>query len=504
MKDDCTFVIFGASGDLTKRKLIPALFSLYKQKLLPENFAVLGISRTDLNDMAFRTKMEEALKTFHREKPDAKAVAEFVTLLHYQAIDTKNAHEYAKVKERIEAVSKEHRTGHTTIFYLSTPPNMYGPIADYLAGQGLNHEDSGLKRLVVEKPFGYDLDSARELNARLLKNYHENQIYRIDHYLGKETVQNLLVFRFSNEIFDDIWNYRHIDHVEITSAEHIGVEGRGGYYDHAGVVRDMVQNHLLQVLAMTTLEPPISFDADNVRYETLKVFKSLRRFKQFNIPNHSVFGQYTSSTVKGEKTLGYRQEEGVPSDSRTETFAAFKMFIDNSRWFKVPFYLRVGKRLPTRVTEIVLHFKKTPHPAFGGSSAIQGEQNQLIIRVQPDEGILLKLGMKLPGAGFQVKNINLDFHYSELSGIKVPEPYERLLLDAIMGDATLFAHGEAVEECWKFIDPYLQYKEHHAPIYGYPSGTWGPKEAFDLLKRDLRQWRHPCKNLAHDGEYCEL
>jgi glucose-6-phosphate 1-dehydrogenase len=381
---------------------------------------------------------------------------------------------------------------------------MYGIIPEYLAAHGLNNEEKGWKRLVIEKPFGYSLDSARELNTKVLRYFREGQVYRIDHYLGKETVQNILVFRFANEIMDTLWNYQHIDFVEISCAEYIGVENRGGYYDQTGAVRDMVQNHLLQLLAMIALEPPVAFDADSVRYETLKVFKSLRRLKAGNIPKNAVFGQYLSSVVKGEKVKGYREEDGVPDDSRTETFAAFRIFLDNSRWFKVPFYLRVGKRLPTRVTEVVIHFKKTPHPAFGVRTGLHGEQNQLIIRIQPDEGILMKFGMKEPGAGFNVKNVNMDFHYKEVSGLHMPESYERLLLDAMMGDATLYIRGDAVEECWKFIDPYIGHKEKEAKIFGYPAGTWGPQEADGLIGRDRRVWRYPCKNLVNDGEFCEL
>jgi glucose-6-phosphate 1-dehydrogenase len=498
-------VIFGASGDLTKRKLVPALFSIFRQGFLPKNFAILGVSRTEMGDAEFRSVIKEAMARFVGEgsESDPKA-GEFRSLLYYQAIDTVNAEDYAKVRDKISEVSKKHNIAGNCIFYLSTPPSLYGKIPKYLAGVGLNSEDDGWKRLIIEKPFGYDLESARALNQKMLSCFREHQVYRIDHFLGKETVQNILVFRFANEILDVLWNHRHIDHVEITSAEHIGVEGRGGYYDKSGVVRDMVQNHLLQALAMVAIEPPLSFDSESVRYETLKVFKSLRRQKSSEIPLHAVFGQYTGSTVKGKKVPPYREERGVSPDSRTDTFAAFKIYVDNSRWYDVPFYLRVGKRLPTRVTEVVLHFKKTPHPAFGIKTGMGAETNQLIIRVQPDEGILLKFGMKLPGAGFDVKTVNMDFHYKDLSDVRVPEPYERLLLDCIQGDATLYAHRDAVEECWKFVDPYIDYKENDASIFGYPAGTWGPKEAFSFIERDGRLWRYPCKNLANDGEYCEL
>ncbi len=503
--DPQILVIFGASGDLTKRKLIPALFSLYKNRHVAKDFVVIGVSRTPMDDSAFRNKLNQSLLKFSKEAAsDSQSLSLFLDRLYYQAIDTNKPEDYSKVKDKCERVAKAHNIPKNILFYLSTPPSLYPIIPKNLAGVGLNKQDSGWKRLIIEKPFGYDLDSAKQLNISLHNDWQESQIYRIDHFLGKETVQNILVFRFANEIFDDLWNHRHIDYVEITSAEHIGVENRGGYYDTSGAVRDMVQNHLLQVLAMVAIEPPISFDEEAVRYETLKVFKSLRRQPSVEIPKHVVYGQYTASTVQGEPVNSYRQEGGVAEDSRTETFAAFKMFVDNSRWYNVPFYLRVGKRLPTRVTEVVLHFKKTPHPAFGIHGSRDQEQNQLVIRVQPDEGILLKFGMKLPGAGFKAKSVNMDFHYNQLSNTTVLEPYERLLLDSMRGDATLYAHKDAVEACWDFIDPYINYKETKANIYGYPAGTWGPKEAFALMERDERNWRYPCKNLANDGEYCEL
>ncbi|MFC1584297.1 glucose-6-phosphate dehydrogenase [Fibrobacterota bacterium] len=504
MTQEHNFVIFGASGDLTARKLMPALYSLYKRKQLPERFGVLGVSRTKWDDVTFREQMEKAIKSFSSDDPDVKPIQSFIKHLYYQSINTLAGEEYSQVKTKLEQVDQEVKTGPNSIFYLSTPPSLYGVIPEYLAQQGLNNADGGWKRLIIEKPFGYNLETARELNRQVLEHFKEDQVYRIDHYLGKETVQNILVFRFANEIMDTIWDYQHIDFVEITSSEHIGVGSRGGYYDQSGATRDMVQNHLLQVLAMITLEPPVTFDADSVRYETLKVFKSLRRLKKSNIPNHAVFGQYTASTIRGEKVNGYRQEPGVPKKSKTDTYAAFKMFIDNSRWFKVPFYLRVGKRLPTRVTEVVIHFKKTPHPAFGVRTGIHGEQNLLVMRIQPDEGIQLKFGMKSPGAGFKVKSQDLNFHYSQDSDLAIPESYERLLLDCMLGDATLYIRGDAVEQCWEFIDPYLEYKESQAKIYGYPAGTWGPKEADALINRDRREWRYPCKNLANDGEYCEL
>jgi glucose-6-phosphate 1-dehydrogenase len=357
--------------------------------------------------------------------------------------------------------------------------------------------------LIIEKPFGYDLQSAQKLNESIFKDWHERQLYRIDHYLGKETVQNLLVFRFANQIFEPLWNHNYIDYVEVTSAELIGVEKRGGYYDKSGAMRDMVQNHLLQLLGMVAMEPPARFDAVSVRNETIKVMHSLRPISDFD--DSVVMGQYTSSTIKGEVSQGYRAEIGVPEDSRTETFVALKAYIDNSRWHDVPFYIRTGKRLPARVSEVVLHFKRTPHPLFGTFSSNPVEHNQLIIRIQPDEGILLKFGLKVPGGGFEAKSVKMDFHYSDLTGTKVPDAYERLLLDSMLGDATLYARGDAVEACWDFVDPILKhFAKKDSALHGYPCGTWGPQAADELLAKQNHVWRRPCKNLNTDGDFCEL
>lgn len=499
-------VIFGASGDLAHRKLVPALYSLHAQGSLPVPFAILGVGRTPLDDASFRHEMSGALAKFAHAGPGHSHAAHdtaFLAKLHYLSLDTKDPAEYGRLATRIAELSKELQIPANVVFYLAVPPELSESIPQWLAEQNLNQEVDGFKRIVVEKPFGRDYESARALNASLLARWKESQVYRIDHYLGKETVQNLLVFRFSNEIFDSLWNHRYVDYVEITAAENIGVENRAGYFERSGIVRDMVQNHLLQVLAMIAMDPPLNFDAACVRSETMKVFKSLRPWDAQSLAENVVFGQYTSSHIKGQKVPAYRQEKGVTPDSRTETFAALKVFVDHHRWYNVPFYLRTGKRLPTRVSEVVIHFKKTPHPAFGVRGDNVG-QNQLVIRIQPDEGILLKVGLKEPGSGFHVKTVNMDFHYSNLADTHVPESYERLLLDAMQGDATLYALGDAVETCWKFIDPVLQFKDNGAKLYGYPAGSWGPVEADTLMQRDQRQWRYPCKNLSNDGETCEL
>lgn len=507
--DNCIMVIFGASGDLTKRKLVPALFNLYRQDLLPEKYAVLGVGRSEFTDDSFRDFMSENVSQFCPEKPVKKThLNSFCRILHYHKTVSGTYEELTGLKKRLIAMEKGLQTGGNNIFYLSVPPGAYEKIAQQIGIQGLNKksDESGWSRIVVEKPFGCDLESASRLNADLQRIFREDQIYRIDHYLGKETVQNVLALRFSNGIFEPLWNGKYIEHIEVTSAENMGIENRGSYYDNAGALRDMVQNHILQLVGLIAMEPPPKFDADTVRDETYKVFQSLRPLSPEDIAKNVIRGQYTSSTIRGEEVPGYRQENGVITDSRSETFVAMKFFIDNWRWGGVPFLVRTGKRLPTRVTEVVINFKKTPHYMFsrGGSGDINC--NQLVIRIQPDEGILLRIGMKLPGAGYQIKNVGMDFHYSDLADTHIPEAYERLLLDCMLGDATLYARADAVEACWKFVDPVLNEWKNNPDIkvYGYPAGTWGPKEASDLFGDPNIDWRYPCKNLANDGVYCEL
>ncbi|SFF07701.1 glucose-6-phosphate dehydrogenase [Sunxiuqinia elliptica] len=493
-------VIFGASGDLTKRKLIPALLELEKQNLLPDQFAVLGVSRTELSDEVFRSRMTEFLP----KDVSSELIEKFLNRLYYQAISTADAYDYPVLRDRLFTIAKENNIPENFIFYLSTPPSLYEIIPKNLASVELNQADDGFRRLIVEKPFGTDLESAKELNRNLLDYFKEEQIYRIDHYLGKETVQNLLVTRFSNGIFEPIWNHNFIHHVEITSAESLGVENRGGYYDHSGAMRDMVQNHLLQLVGMVAMEPPVIIEADAIRNEVLKVFQSLRPILEDEVANYVIRGQYIESHIKGNLVKGYRQEDGVNPESRTETFMAMKFFIDNWRWAGVPFYIRTGKKLPTRVTEVVIHFKKTPHHLFGNQINTEQTANQLVIRIQPDEGILLKFGMKVPGAGFRVQTVNMDFHYDDLANVHLPAAYERLLLDSMQGDATLYSRGDAVEKAWDFVQPIINAWNNNPdiPIYGYPAGTWGP-DVVDQLVEDGK-WRYPCKNLSNDGTYCEL
>jgi glucose-6-phosphate 1-dehydrogenase len=499
-------VIFGASGDLTKRKLIPALMDLYVQDLMPEKFAVIGVSRSKFTDDEFRTLMKENIAKFNEsdEISDEK-MSRFIKHLYYQPIDTGNGSDYRYVKEKIDEIDKTQHEKRNVIFYLSTPPSLYTTIPKYLSEHKLNKGKKGWRRLIIEKPFGYDLQSAVDLNMQLLKYFDEEQLFRIDHYLGKETVQNLLVTRFSNGIFEPLWNRNFVDHVEITSAESIGVGSRGGYYDSSGALRDMLQNHLLQMAGLVAMEPPSSLDSRAIRNETLKVFQSLRPIKEEEVAFVAIRGQYVESKIKGKKVHGYRDEEGVDPNSKTETYAALKFYIDNWRWGGVPFYIRTGKRMPTKVTEIVIHFKQTPHYLFSKKDGSEAN-NQLVIRIQPDEGILLKFGMKVPGAGFNVQNVNMDFHYSDLSNVKLPTAYERLLLDAMLGDSTLYARGDAVEEAWKFVAPVQNAWNNNESIkiFGYPAGTWGPETADGLIEKNNTSWRYPCKNLADDGIYCEL
>jgi len=504
--DDLVLIIFGASGDLTARKLIPALFSLRAQKLLPRNFRIIGTGRSSYTDEGFREKMEKSILTFSEEKPvNENMVSEFVTLLSYVQINNDDQNDFVKLRNVLESIQGECKSCANYIFYLATPPSLYGLITRQLSEAGLSDQSDGYKRIIIEKPFGYDLESARDLNRQLHQLVNEDQIYRIDHYLGKETVQNVLVTRFANGIFEPLWNRNYIHRVEITSAESIGVEDRGGYYDSSGALRDMIQNHLLQMVGLTAMEPPSSLSSDSIRNEILKVFQSFQPLREADVPKNVIRGQYTGSTIRGECVPGYRYEKGVPNDSRTETYVAIKFYINNWRWGGVPFYIRTGKRLPTRVTEIVIHFKRTPHHLFQRPEGILGS-NQLIIRIQPDEGILMKFDMKEPGSGFNVKNVNMDFHYKDLANIRVPSAYERLIYDVMIGDSTLFSRDDEVETAWKFIEPIQKAwaNNQDIKIYGYPAGTWGPSTANDLVEGCGLTWRYPCKNLADDGLYCEL
>ena len=483
--DNNCIVIFGASGDLTHRKLIPALYNLYKIGRLSENFSVLGVARSDLNDETFREKMREAL--IHNEETTPETLDAFCSHLYYQAVNTSDAQDYGKLVPRLDNLHDKYKTCGNTLYYMSTPPSLYGVIPECLAAHGLNTEEYGWKRIIVEKPFGYDEKTAQALDVQIHRFFEEHQIYRIDHYLGKETVQNLLVLRFSNGWFEPLWNRNFIDYVEITGAESIGVEERGGYYDGSGAMRDMFQNHLLQVLAMVAMEPPAIINANSMRDEVAKVMHSLRPLTAEDMEHNLVLGQYTAAEINGKMENGYLEEKGVPADSRTETYIALRCEIENWRWAGVPFYVRTGKRLPARVTEIVIHFKTTPHPVFSQNAP----ENKLIIRIQPDEAISMRFGLKKPGAGFEAKEVSMDFRYADLAGAQVLTAYERLLLDAMKGDATLFARTDAVHAAWKFVQPILDDKANGGRIHEYEAGTWGPVAADKLIAKQGKVWRKP-------------
>ena len=477
-------VIFGASGDLTHRKLIPALYNLFKFGRL-NKFSVLGVARTELNDDTFREKMREAL--LQTEDTTPETLDAFCNHLYYQAVNTSDAADYGKLVPRLDELHNKYQTNGNTLYYMSTPPSLYGVIPECLAVHGLNTEEYGWKRIIVEKPFGYDEKTAQALDVQIHRFFEEHQIYRIDHYLGKETVQNLLVLRFSNGWFEPLWNRNFIDYVEITGAESIGVEDRGGYYDGSGAMRDMFQNHLLQVLAMVAMEPPAIINANSMRDEVAKVMHSLRPLTAEDMEHNLVLGQYTAAEINGKMEKGYLEEKGVPADSRTETYIALRCEIENWRWAGVPFYVRTGKRLPARVTEIVIHFKTTPHPVFSQNAP----ENKLIIRIQPDEAISMRFGLKKPGAGFEAKEVSMDFRYADLAGAQVLTAYERLLLDAMKGDATLFARTDAVHAAWKFVQPILDYKANGGRIHEYEAGTWGPVAADKLIAKQGKVWRKP-------------
>lgn len=487
----CVAVIFGASGDLTRRKLVPALYHLFQQNLLASGFAVLGSARSRMDDETFRRKMREAVAEFSGEV-DETLWEDFARGLFYVPSDTEEPESYEKLKSVLQRLDQERNTCGNRLFYLSTPPSLYESIVRLVGDKGLNRPAPGAwTRIIVEKPFGYDLESARRLNRELLQVFDEEQIYRIDHYLGKETVQNIMVLRFANGIFEPLWDRRYVDHVQITAAEDLGVEDRGGYYEQAGALRDMIQNHLFQLFSLVAMEPPVSLEAREVRDEKTKVMRSVRPIPAERLKEFAVRGQYTAGSVGGRKVSGYREEKGVDPESTTETYAALKIYVDNWRWADVPFYLRSGKRLPKRVSEIAIQFRRAPHLIFrqsGGSF----DSNALIIRIQPDEGISLRFRAKIPGQAFRIRPVNMDFQYGTSFGTKSPDAYERLLLDAMLGDPTLFTRGDMVELAWQVVLPVLQaWTQNQDPLPQYEAGSWGPKESDAFIEADGRQWRRP-------------
>ena len=494
--DPCIVVIFGASGDLTKRKLIPAIFDLARQGLLPRNFTIVGVARTPMDTDAFRTFLAGAMKEFGQLRESESVLWDgFARGLFYFAMDPSVHEGYAKLKAELLKIDTERGSSGNFLFYLSTPPSLYAPVIEYLGSVGLNvprsHEN--WVRIIIEKPFGIDLASAKKLNVDVLKVFSENQVYRIDHYLGKETVQNLLVFRFANGIFEPVWNRNYVDHIQITAAETVGVENRGGYYENAGAMRDMIQNHMLQLLALTAMEPPVLFDAQQVRDEKQKVFQAIQHIAPENVPKYTIRGQYAAGTVGGKSVLGYKSEKNVSPTSRTETYVALKFSIENWRWAGVPFYVRSGKRLPKRVTEIAVQFKKTPHHLFTALPSDHLDQNNIVIRVQPDEGISLKFSSKIPGSAMRMRPVTMDFRYGSSFGGHLADAYTRLILDCMLGDATLYARGDSVEVAWSLITPIHEgwTDNKQSAVYDYPAGSWGPKEADEMLLADDRHWRLP-------------
>lgn len=493
--EPCAMVIFGASGDLTRRKLIPALYNLSRERLIPAGFSVVGFARRENQDDRFRAMLLDGVNQFSRSRPAQPAIWEtFAQGIHYLQSDFTDPEGYAELARLLDRLDRERGTGYRRIFYLATPPSAYPEIIEQLGASGLAHprrdDDEGWSRIIIEKPFGRDLNSAIELNQQVGKVFHEDQVYRIDHYLGKETVQNILVFRFANGIFEPIWNRRYVDHVQITVSESIGTEGRSRYYDETGAVRDMVQNHLMQLLTLVAMEPPATFDANAVRSEKVKVLHAIRPIHESEVERFTAFGQYGPGSIGAEDVPGYREEPGVNPNSSTETFVAMKLFVDNWRWADTPFYLRTGKRLPRRVSEIAIQFKRAPHLLFG--QAAEGlEPNVLVLRIQPNEGIALRAGAKVPGPTIQIRSINMDFLYGSSFGNEQPEAYERLLLDCMLGDSTLFTRSDEVEAAWRLLMPILAYRANNPPsdFPNYFAGTWGPDAAHALIAEDGRRWR---------------
>jgi len=490
--DPCVMVIFGFTGDLTRRKLIPALYNLATQQLLAPEFAVIGVGRSPMSNEEARAKVTEDFKKFATGKINPELWERFVTRVNYISGDFDDPATYEKLKEVLPKVDQENNSHSNYFFYLATAAKYFGDIVEQLSKTGLMTENDHWRRVVIEKPFGHDLDSAKALNQQLLSVISERQIYRIDHYLGKETVQNILAFRFANGIFEPIWNRRYIDHVQISVAETVGVEQRGDYYDSAGALRDMVPNHIMQLISLTAMEPPISFEANAVRDEQAKILHAIQPFSNEDVLSKTVRGQYGEGIVEGKQVSAYRAEEGVPADSRTETFVAMRLLIDNWRWASVPFYLRTGKRMPARNTNVVIQFRRAPFMLFRETKVENMMPNQLVLHIQPEEGISLRFAAKTPGPAMQLGEVNMDFKYADYFGETSNTGYERLLHDCMTGDATLFQRADMVEAGWSIVNPVLDVWKALPPRYfpNYPAGTWGPKEADELIERDGRRWRN--------------
>ncbi|MCL4465568.1 MAG: glucose-6-phosphate dehydrogenase [Chloroflexi bacterium] len=487
-------VIFGAGGDLTWRKLVPALYDLFLDKWLPNHFAVMGVGRKGMSIDEFRHRLRDGVDTFSRRgKTDDKTWGDFAThLVAFISAEFDDPAGYAALAEQLSAQDREWGAKANRIFHLATPPSLVQTVVQQL-GKARLSRNRERARIVVEKPFGRDLESARALNQLLTGVFEESQIYRIDHYLGKETVQNLLAFRFANALFEPIWDRRYIDHVQITVAEQVGVEHRGGYYERAGALRDMVQNHLMQILCLIAMEPPVSFDADEIRNRKLDVLRAVRPIPEFQLHRFAVRGQYGAGWLQGQHVSAYRDEPRVDPDSTTETFAALKLFVDNWRWQDVPFYLRTGKRLPSKVSEVFICFRPAPHQSFPPSAAGEWRSNRLAIRIQPAEGIHLQFQAKQPGPTLRLSRVEMHFCYEDVFKAKPPEAYETLLLDVMRGDATLFMRADQVEAAWSVITPVLEAWETTTPndFPNYQASTWGPEAAEVLIAQDGRSWLQP-------------
>jgi glucose-6-phosphate 1-dehydrogenase len=490
--DPCVMVIFGAAGDLTGRMLIPALYNLARAGLLSKEFAVLGVARSQMSDEEFRKEVYNDIKAYCGECLKDELWDWFVQRFYYLTGDFADKGLYTKLKELLGKIDQEHSTQQNFFYYMATAPSFFGTIVEQLAANGLMEQNSHWRRVVIEKPFGHDLESAKTLNQQLLKVAKETQIYRIDHYLGKETVQNILAFRFANGIFEPVWNRRYIDHVQISVAETVGVEGRGGYFDHAGSLRDMVPNHIMQLISLTAMEPPISFDANAVRDEQAKILHAIQPMDDEDVLSLTVRGQYGEGTEDDKRVPAYRTEPDVAPDSRTETFVAMKLLIDNWRWNGVPFYLRTGKRMPVRNTHIVIQFRRAPFVLFRDTQVEHLMPNQLVLHIQPEEGISLQFAAKVPGPTMRLGTVDMNFEYQEYFGKQPSTGYERLLHDCMIGDQTLFQRADMVEAGWTVVNPMLDIWKALPPrnFPNYASGTWGPKDADELLERDGRRWRN--------------
>jgi glucose-6-phosphate 1-dehydrogenase len=491
--EPCTVVLFGASGDLAKRKVIPAMFDLAQHKALGARYAIIGFSRTAMTDESFRSTIGEAAKTISEVGPiDPQQWSEFAANLYYSPGDYGKPESYVALAKRLKEISEAKQLGGNLLFYISTPPEVYRDIVEQIGKAGLNKPASpdSWVRIIIEKPFGRDLASAEDLNSKVLSVFDEKQVYRIDHYLGKDTVQNLLVLRFGNGIFEPLWNRNYVDHVQITAGETLGVERRGGFYETTGALRDMIQSHVLQLTALTAVEPPASFDAVSVRNEKLKLLQSIRPFNPELMAQSVVRAQYAAGKIGDKDVPGYRQEQGVDPNSHTETFVAAKVEIDNWRWAGVPFYLRTGKRLAKRSTEIVIQFRCAPHMVFRNKGI---EPNRLVLNIQPDEGISVSFSAKRPGTEMNIGNVTMKFSYEEGFGKATRPAYATLLNDCVRGDATLFDSGDNVEAAWSLVDPILDVwnATKSATVPQYPSGSWGPAESDALLERDGRHWHNP-------------